>query len=281
MVLLELFAAQATARGYELTVAHFDHGMRAESAADAAFVAAAAARLGLPFASQAAGLGAASEAAARAARHGWLEQVRVAAGAAATLTGHHQDDLLETSLLNLARGTGRLGLAPMPPSSTIGRPLRATTRAQLRAYAATHRVAWREDSTNADLTNPRNLLRHRLLPSAPPAWQPAYLALMVELSALNTKIDQSISDILNATRRGAQTYSFPDPLLQTLTLPELEELILAAARALHPGIELGRPLIMSAAKFAVTGRPRKQHPLRRGLMLYREKGRTDLTNQPV
>lgn len=267
MVLLDVLAGAASGRGYELIVAHVDHGLRPESAGDAAFVRAAAARYGLSYEEHAAALGHASEAQARAVRQAWLQDVRARRQAAAVLTAHHQDDLLETSLLNLARGTGRLGLAPMTTDGTIIRPLLGCTRAQLRAYAAGHAVTWREDPTNADTTNPRNYLRHQLLPAATPAWRTSYLEKITELNELNKKIAQSISVILAPARQDDRTFVFDRPALQALTAAERQEVILAAARELSPGVELGRALITEIAAFAAAGRPGAYRPLRQSLVL--------------
>jgi tRNA(Ile)-lysidine synthetase-like protein len=279
MVLLDVCARAAAERGFELVVAHFDHGLRDGSAADLAFVAAAAARYGLAFESHAAGLGHASEASARAARHLWLEQIRAIHIAAAVLTAHHQDDLLETSLLNLARGSGRLGLAPMQTSPTIVRPLLSLTRADLRAYAKLAKITWREDPTNADIGNARNLLRHLLLPAADVVWRSRYLELIEKVAELNTKIAQSISVILESAYIDEHTYSFPVETVRALTPPELEELLLAAARSLHPGIQLDRPLVADIAQFAQTGRSGKYRPLRQGLVVVIAPGFISLTTK--
>ncbi len=278
MVLLDILAT-ATDRNLKLTVAHIDHGLRPESASDSAFVAAAAARYGLPFEHLAAELGQASEAAARTVRHDWLEQTRQKLGAAAVLTAHHQDDLLETSLLNLARGSGRLGLAPMATSPTILRPLIQLTRADLRHYAG-HQIAWREDPTNADISNPRNLLRHRILPHADPLWRASYLENLAQLDKLNKKVDQSISIMLKAARLDPNTYSFPAKFVRGLQPGEFEELILAAARLMRPGVQLDRRLVTEAAEFAKTGRPRKYRPLRQGLIIEIDSARICLTTNP-
>lgn len=267
MVLLDLLAGAAAVRGYELAVAHVDHGLRPESAADAAFVRAAAGRYGLAYAEHAAALGRASEAQARAVRHAWLQEVRARRQALAVVTAHHQDDLLETSLLNLARGTGRLGLAPMAAGAGIVRPLLGCSRAQLRAYAASHAVTWREDPTNADTANPRNYLRHELLPAASPEWRAAYLEKIATLTALNKKIIQSISFILGPARQDDRTYVFDRPALQALTAAERQEVILAAARELRPGVELSRTLITEIAAFAASGHPGSYRPLRQSLVL--------------
>ena len=279
MVLLDVFAAAAKTRAYRLTIAHFDHGLRADSDEDRAFVETAASRLGLPYISHTAKLGIASEASARTARHAWLELIRIESGASAILTAHHQDDLLETSLLNLARGSGRLGLAPMQMTSTIARPLIHVTRSQLRDYAAAHSVGWREDPTNADISNARNLLRHRILPYASHYWRTSYFELITELAALNTKIDQTISTILSAHSTDEQTYSFSSEFIANRTPAELQEIILAAARSLRPGIQLDGALIGQAVDLMRRGYKGQQKPLRLGIVLYLERGAARLTTK--
>lgn len=279
MVLLDAFAHAASERGYELVVAHFDHGLRADSNQDRQFVQAATGQRKLPFVVHQAHLGHSSEAAARTARHAWLEEVRVARQAAAILTAHHQDDLIETSLLNLARGSGRLGLAPMATSASILRPFIGLTRAELRAYAAANTLAWREDPTNADLSNPRNFLRHRLLPAASPAWRAQYLASLAELAELNTKIDQSISEKLEAAHAGPNMYSFPRSLVRSLDLAEVQEIIAVAARRLQPGIQLDRQLIGEIAQFVRTGQPHKFRPLRQGIEVRLTRDLANLTTK--
>jgi len=267
MVLLELLGRAASGRGYELVVAHFDHGLRAQSNEDARFVEAAAARLGLPFVTTAARLARASEATARAARYAWLEQVRAEHQAATVITAHHQDDLLETSLLNLARGTGRRGLAPMQAPGHILRPLLDLTRAQLRAYAAAHHLAWHEDPTNADLTNPRNLLRHVILPNAATDWSLHYLELLDRLGKLNKQIAQSLGSLLEVAEFGPHAYSFPRPLIRDLSLEEMAELIHETARRLRPGAEPRRRTLEELALFAKTARPHHRRPLYRDIFV--------------
>jgi tRNA(Ile)-lysidine synthetase-like protein len=278
MVLLDVLAGAASAHGYDLIVAHFDHGLRPDSAADAAFVAAAAQSYGLPYEAAAAHLGRASEAAARRARHDWLENVRAQHDAAAILTAHHQDDLLETSLLNLTRGSGRLGLAPMQTAPSILRPLINSSRVQLRCCAAAHHVVWREDPTNADLTNPRNLLRHRLLPAATPAWRANYLGLINRLSRLNPTINASIHDVLEQHRTPGG-FEFPATYLRGLAPDETAEIIVAAARALRPGIALDQPLISTAVAFIRTGRPHTHRQLRLNLVLMLTQSHIRLTTK--
>src|SRR5579884_3654782 len=96
VVLLDLLTKN---HNLKLTVAHFDHGKRKDSASDRHFVQKLAEKHGLSFvyAEGRLGLGA-SEAAARKARYKFLQQVRESAEARAVVTAHHQDDLLETAI---------------------------------------------------------------------------------------------------------------------------------------------------------------------------------------
>jgi tRNA(Ile)-lysidine synthetase-like protein len=268
MVLLDVMARSATQHNYELSVAHFDHGLRTDSAIDEQFVESAAALYSLPYDHHEGKLGHASEASARATRHAWLEEVRVHRRADAILTAHHQDDLLETSLLNLARGSGRLGLAPMRTRIILKRPLIDLSRVDLRTYAAQHKIFWREDPTNADITNARNLLRHNLLSAASPAWRASYLENIAKLATLNTKIDQSISVIIDSAQQNTQTYRFSVSFLRSLQRAVLEELIVGTARKLHPGIALDRPLVTIAATFVHTATTGKIRPLRVGVQMH-------------
>jgi tRNA(Ile)-lysidine synthetase-like protein len=261
MVLLDLMACAAVERGYELIVAHFDHGLRPDSAADRALVASAAAGHGLKFVYHEAHLMSASEAASRSARLSWLERVRDEHHAAAVVTAHHEDDLIETSLLNLARGSGRRGLAPMPPGPLV-RPLLGLARTDLRAYATAHGLRWHEDSTNADLSNPRNFLRHRLLSAAPAAWRTAYLAKLRRLAALNAHLSGRLEQILAAHHLESNHYSFPRPVIRDLSLPELEELLLAAALAFDPAAEPAARTVRELALFAKIAPPHRFRDLR-------------------
>ncbi len=149
----------------KLTIAHFDHGIRDDSADDRRHVEALAKRYHLPFVYHHGKLGkGASEASARSARYTFLHQVRVATGAQAIITAHHQDDLLETAVLNLIRGTGRKGLASLQSTDVIKRPLLHMTKRQLHAYALAKKLEWREDSTNSDEAYLRNYIRRKIMP---------------------------------------------------------------------------------------------------------------------
>ncbi|HEY4215420.1 MAG TPA: tRNA lysidine(34) synthetase TilS [Steroidobacteraceae bacterium] len=113
------------------------------------------------------------EAAAREARYSLLaehlERDEV------LLTGHHEDDQLETVLLQLFRGSGLAGLAAMPEltrfaTGQLARPLLPWSREQLAAWAQSKDLSWIEDDTNEDQSLDRNYLRGTVLPLVRNRW---------------------------------------------------------------------------------------------------------------
>lgn len=146
-------------------VAHFDHGVRKDSAADAVFVRDLAKQYDVPFELGEATLGpGVSEAAARAARYAFLRSVLKKYKAQAIITAHHQDDLIETAIINMIRGTGWRGLASLDSGDEIIRPLLGTSKQDILQYARENSLEWKEDSTNVDERYLRNYIRRQLLP---------------------------------------------------------------------------------------------------------------------
>lgn len=173
-----------------LIVAHFDHGIREDSSVDRVLVQKVAAAHGLPFVYGEGHLGPeASEAAARTVRYDFLHAVRVAAHAQAIITAHHQDDMLETAIMNVIRGTGRRGLSSLNNRDHIMRPLLTFSKEQILRYAELHELAWREDSTNLDEKYLRNYVRRRVLSRLTPEQQATLLAHIDAAKELNDEID--------------------------------------------------------------------------------------------
>ncbi|QJW92329.1 tRNA lysidine(34) synthetase TilS [Spirosoma taeanense] len=159
--------------GQSFALAHVNFGLRGvESDADAHFVQNIAARYGVPFhltrfdtASVATERGISIQMAARDLRYDWFAQLIQAHGYASVATAHHQNDVLETLLLNLTRGTGLAGLHGIAArQGSVIRPLLFATRDELKDYADTHQVTFREDQSNADDTYARNRIRHHVVP---------------------------------------------------------------------------------------------------------------------
>ena len=173
MGLLHGAHALAPTRGWYLVVAHLDHGLRADSAADATFVAETADALGLAWevrrtdvAAAATSSGRGIEEMGREARYAFLEWVAAGIGPEALIaTAHTADDLAETVLFNLTRGSGQRGLRGMPARrGRIVRPLLHARRAQLRSALDEAELPYRDDPTNRDTDRARAYLRATVLP---------------------------------------------------------------------------------------------------------------------
>ncbi len=154
-------------------VAHCNFQLRGEeSEADEVFVKEMAERFNFPFYSIAFDTVTFAkekrisiEMAARDLRYKWFEEIREAAQCKYILTAHHADDVIETVLINLARGTGIHGLVGIKAKNAdLIRPLLPFSREELKAYAADNRLDYREDYTNAQTDFVRNKIRHQIIP---------------------------------------------------------------------------------------------------------------------
>lgn len=104
--------------------------------------------------------------AARDIRYTFFEQIRAQRNLQGILLAHHEDDQIETILLNLLRGTGIEGLYGMADKKGwLIRPLLSFSRANIESYIQENSLSWREDSSNQKTDYKRNKLRHLVLPS--------------------------------------------------------------------------------------------------------------------
>jgi len=176
--------------GVELVVAHYEHGIREDSDEDRKLVEHVAEQYGLTYTYEHGHLGAgASEATARAARYAFLRTVKKQTGAKAILTAHHQDDVIETAIINILRGTGRKGLSSLKDTGELVRPFLHIAKADILKYAHKHHVAWHEDSTNTSDLYLRNYIRQRVLPRLGEAGKQAFLSYISKASDVNPIID--------------------------------------------------------------------------------------------
>jgi tRNA(Ile)-lysidine synthase len=183
--------------GVKLIVAHFDHGIREDSQEDRLHVQGLAKHYGLPFVYDEGHLGpGASEAEARQARYNFLRRVREVSNAQAIVTAHHQDDLLETAIINMLRGSGRKGLTALSSRSDLVRPLLGVSKVRIEEYAKDQGLVWREDSTNQDEKYLRNYVRQRLLAKFDEPARTQLLQIITNLQATNSELDGLLADEL-------------------------------------------------------------------------------------
>lgn len=105
------------------------------------------------------------EMAARDLRYEWFEKIRIQCGATVIAVAHHQDDSVETLLLNLIRGTGINGLRGIhPKNGYIVRPLLCLGREEITGYLNSIGQDYVTDSTNLQDEYTRNKIRLNLIP---------------------------------------------------------------------------------------------------------------------
>jgi tRNA(Ile)-lysidine synthase len=168
--------------GYKkLICCHLNHQLRGRaSEVDVKFVEKLAAKYDVDFVAGSANVrGLASkqklsvEAAAREARYNFFAQVAKRTRIRTIFLGHHADDVVETFLINLFRGSGTTGLAAMRQVSkrrigkvglTIVRPFLGIWRSQIDDYIRKHRLKFREDASNRNLAPLRNRIRRQIVP---------------------------------------------------------------------------------------------------------------------
>jgi tRNA(Ile)-lysidine synthase len=174
LALLLLIWSHWPERRATLTALHFNHRLRGgASEGDERFCRDLCVSLGVGFRCESwrAAPAAPSEGEAREARHAFFARAMAGLGAHVLWTGHQKDDIAETQLMRLARGSSSAGLAAPRPVQTLAdgrvflRPLLTLAKADIVAALRTASLAWREDETNASGDFFRNRLRREVLPA--------------------------------------------------------------------------------------------------------------------
>ena len=243
----------------KLTVLHLNHGLRGRAgAADAAFVKSLARRLALPMITARSDVASIAregklsiETAARQARYSFFAGAARQTRCRTLVLAHHADDQAETFLFNLLRGGGS-GLGGMRPRTIrkidgvtleILRPWLGVWRAEIAARAASEKIRYREDASNASMDHARNRLRSRIIPALSrefnrdvrqSLWRAAEI-----FSAQQEWLDQSLA--LDADELSVATLRpFPEALqrhaiyrwLRRLKVPQISFSLIEEIRAL-------------------------------------------------
>jgi tRNA(Ile)-lysidine synthase len=185
-----------------LHVAHLNHNFRGQEAEDdAVFVAEVAKEQGLPVTvvkedpheyQRVRGISS-FEQGAREMRYAFLARVAMEAGARAVTVGHTSDDLAETVMLHVLRGSGLYGLRgmrevsdwPWPAEAAelkLFRPLLDVTKAQTIEYCHEIGCAYRKDSGNYMWRFTRNRVRQDLMPKLAEDYNPQVRNALVRLA---------------------------------------------------------------------------------------------------
>jgi tRNA(Ile)-lysidine synthase len=241
--------------GLELVVAHFDHGIRPDSVEDAAFVKKIAQSYGLLFETEAGGLGpTASEAVAREARYAFLRRVQEKYGADAIMTAHHQDDVIETAIINLLRGTHRKGLSSLASRPGLERPLLGASKRDIIDYAEQYGLEWRDDPSNQDTRYLRNYVRHKLMPGFSPASRAKFLEVISSATDMNRELDSLIAGLMPICEAPAMDRTWFNQL------PHAVATEIMAAWLREQGVNsFDRKSLERLVVAAKTGKPGSQH----------------------
>lgn len=277
IVMADAMSRMASSRGWRLCVGHVDHGLREESADDAAWVRDWCERAGLPFAMRALDPAALHsspeglEAAARRARYDALEQMADEAATECIATAHHLDDQAETVLYRALRGSGTRGLAGIRPrAGRLIRPLLWASRSLIDNYAKERALDFRDDASNADAAMVRNALRHRVLPvleDIVPGHKPS-LARLAEAARMD---GEALEELARMDRRAAaKNLGDASGAQGGLELDRVVVQSLSAARRSNlwrhllsdlPGVVVARSTVQRLEELLFTDRPSAQTPL--------------------
>lgn len=240
VALLHILAALAPQWALRLGVAHLHHGLRGTAAdEDAVFVAALAARMGLPCHTQHTDVRAFArqrrlslEDAGRRCRYAFFEATAVRGGYTRIALGHQADDNAELVLMNLLRGSAGAGLAGIPPvrDGRVVRPLIALARTAVYAYLAAHDLSFRVDASNRDPAHRRNRIRHHLLPELSARYNPQLSAALNRLAIIVRDEEAWIESLVAALWAQAARQHTADRL--SLSVAVLAAQPLAARRRL-------------------------------------------------
>ena len=140
------------------------------------------------------------EMAARDLRYHYFHQLAGDIGASTVCVAHHQDDAIETMLINLLRGTGIHGLTGMRPrNGIVVRPLLCVSRAEILDYLTHCGQDYVTDSTNLVPDVLRNKIRLQLLPlmeQINPAVRASLLTTARNMAEAEKVYDQAIKESL-------------------------------------------------------------------------------------
>ena len=154
---------------YKIVVAHVDHGIRKDSIDDKMFVESLCKELNVPFFSQTLNPSFkpkkdSPEQWAREKRYEYLKNLYIETKSDWIMTGHHCNDNAETVLMNLSRQAGVNGLSGIPlKNGKIIRPLLPFEKSFLCDFVERVGLPFKNDSTNSDISIPRNFIRKKVL----------------------------------------------------------------------------------------------------------------------
>lgn len=195
--------------GLNFGIAHCNFQLRGdESVSDQEFCNGLAGQLRVPFHTTsfdtlkfAADNKISTQMAARQLRYQWFEQVRQQLGYDYIALAHHQNDAIETILLNLTRGTGIAGMhGILPKNGNLVRPMLFLKREEIEAIINENKLAYVEDSSNSSVKYARNKIRLEVIPQLKelnPALEQTFENNLAHFRDLEQFLEQQLTKLKN------------------------------------------------------------------------------------
>jgi tRNA(Ile)-lysidine synthase len=283
---------QLVDRGYRrLVVCHLDHQLRGRaSKADARFVERLSARLHCDFETDRIDVAALArkskqsvETAGRMARYEFFGRTARRRRCPTIFLGHHADDLVETFLINLFRGTGTTGLAAMREIEvhhvgkfelTVVRPLLSIWREAIDEYVHAHRLKFRDDATNTSLIPLRNRVRKKVIPLLKKHFGRPVRQSIWRAATIASEEDGFFEELL--PREFSQLTQLAVEPLRAMPVAVQRRMLHAWLRASHVSgvsfdlVERVRALLDLANRVAKTNLPGRRHVRRRAGKIFME-----------
>lgn len=195
--------------GFNFAIAHCNFSLRGkESDGDQRFVEELAVRLNHPFfvkefdtLSFARSHGISIQMAARDLRYDWFNELANQHKLDLIATGHNQNDVVETILLNFTRGCGIRGLSGISPRhGRVIRPLLFAPRETILHFASEQNLSWREDASNTETKYHRNRIRHTIIPALETI-NPAFLKHALETAHRLAQTEKLLDFLLSQVKQ--------------------------------------------------------------------------------
>ncbi len=214
-----------------IAVAHINHDLRGESSdADALLVEKICNECAIPFhlytlTDQEKNSSNFQEH-ARNIRYQWMNGLCQKHGYSLILTAHHQNDSIETFLLNLMRGAGLNGLTGISTlHKNVFRPLIQFSKNEIHQYAINNQIEFREDDSNSENKYRRNLIRNEWLPFLNNSGLP--IEKMIHQTIMNLKsdkvllqnlVDEKIQSFSSTNHKGYKVFDISEYMTENQLL---------------------------------------------------------------
>ncbi len=192
------------------------------------------------------------EEAARRRRYRHLEKVALQHNFEKVALGHHKDDVVETFLLRLIRGSGPCGLSGIQPvRGRYIRPLLECSRVEILSFLKTNKIRYFNDTSNDDLDLQRNRIRKELIPYIQKHLNPAFpdaitrsIRWINEQNHLMDKLMQPYRMLIRRDKSSSIVINWMD--FQALSHPLRKAVLRLALAEADPDLRLtGRLLVAS------------------------------------